>query len=215
MIAQYFIYGGIMGPLCECGCGEHLPVGSTRNFKRGHKTRLELLGSPKPPVPEEDNGWTVVNPLGPEIPQAYRDAAAEAGPGDPSPAYSEAKQDKPRIHVTPRIRKDIEGKLAFWLSLPAQALMPLDPICYGAMAENAGDIAVALTPIICQSPEIVEWLTKSGNFKLWADLAMACWPVLQVMIAHHVMKTIGDKKVTGPSQNGHAQMPDISQYKAA
>ena len=36
------------GPLCNCGCGERLPAGSTRNYKRNHKPNGKPVNQRRP-----------------------------------------------------------------------------------------------------------------------------------------------------------------------
>lgn len=190
-----------MGPVCLCGCGESLPEGSTRAFKRGHKDRATDpdSGFTETPLPEpgEDNefateGW----PLNLSI-----DDAALMTPDDPEPRDTgEVKPPRPKMKITPSVRKDVQGKMTFALALGGQVWIMADPICGTAFVENTENIAAKLTPIICQSPDVVKWLTKSSNFILYVDLFMALWPVLQLVFAHHIAKSLELKSEFANSQ---------------
>lgn len=102
----------------------------------------------------------------------------------------EPKPDQPPVKVTAAVRRDIEGKVAFWLLIPAEPWMRVDPYCGQAYADNLENIAVKMTPLLCQSPAIVRWFGKSTTFIQVTELAMACRPVAEAIIAHHVTKRI-------------------------
>jgi hypothetical protein len=184
------------GPICNCGCGESLPEGSTRQFKRGHKARMDNpdTGFVETPNESEPSALTI-------------DQAAELTPDDPEPKDTQADKVKTHIRITPSIRRDVEGKLAFAMALGGQVWIMADPYCGTAFVDNTENIAKKLTPIICQSPDVVKWLTKSSNFILYIDLFMALWPVLQMVFAHHIAKSIADN-----TTNGQAAQTDPNQY---
>jgi hypothetical protein len=178
---------------CQCGCGEFLPEGSTRQFKRGHKT--------SPGHPED--GFN-------EIPTdrvLTIDDAAESTPDDPEPREQE---NRPRVShlVTAAMRRDIEGKLALGFGLIGQSWMMIDPLCGKMLIDTGPDMAKAYTPLLCQSPEVVKWLTRSGQWMLWVNAVMATAPLLQMIFAHHLARTIRVERVMSP--NGYA--PAESEY---
>lgn len=179
------------GPPCQDGCGEYLPIGSTRKYKRGHA-----------PVDGER----------PERPSKLSlDEAALLTPNDGDPP--DQADSKPVIRITKRIRDDIEGKLGMIYGFMAMTLSAKDPICGQALADNAEAIVPKLVPFICKSPELVKWFTKGGGYMAWFELAMVCWPVIQVVIAHHLTHSIGRAE-----QNGRAPNPttavSFDQYRA-
>jgi hypothetical protein len=160
-----------------------LAEGSTREYKRGHKS------NPVPPEPDEftETGIEDMPPGALTI-----DDIAMMTPDDPEPAQdTPAVKVRSAIKVTAAVRRDIEGKLAFALGLSGQMVVMVDPICGGAFLDNADNVAKKLTPIMCQSPEVVRWFTRSGTFILWIDLMVALWPVLTVIFAHHIAKSVG------------------------
>ncbi|HEX8763006.1 MAG TPA: hypothetical protein VF733_04600, partial [Candidatus Saccharimonadales bacterium] len=87
-----------------------------------------------------------------------------------------------------RVMKDIEGKLAFMLGTTASLVNVIDPVCGGAFVNQTPEIAKRLTPIISQSPGIVDWFGKTSNIMLYINLAMACWPVLAAVWTHHISR---------------------------
>jgi hypothetical protein len=122
---------------------------------------------------------------------------------DPEPAHlvrgrrtrgprraSTPKVTEPDIKVTKAVRDDITGKLAFWLSIPAEPWLRVDPYCGQAYAGQVDEIAVKMAPLICLSPDMVRWFAKSSTFIMWTELGIAVRPVVEAIIAHHVTKRI-------------------------
>jgi hypothetical protein len=160
-------------------------------------------------------------------PPATLDEARERAGRDPEPAHLTGarrprghRQRKPpsddpatTIKITKAIRDDITGKVAFWLMLPAEPWMRVDPYCGGAYADNIDQIAVKLAPILCLSPQIVQWFTKSSVFFMWTELLMACRPVAEAVIAHHVTRRITIGSQGEPVENPRGGM-DFSAYSS-
>jgi len=180
--------GEQFGPECQCGCGEYLPYGSTRNFKRGHKenprnpSRMNnpALSPDMQEVFDPDSNWMTLSD------------AATSIPNDPDPP--EAKENKQPIRVTKRVRDDIEGKLAMMFAMVAMLWETKDPVCAPALADSAPAISAKLVPIICKSPEMVRWFTKGGNYTAWLDLMMVLVPFGKVVVSHHVTHSVTDAK---------------------
>lgn len=175
----------LLGPLCACECGEHLPYGSTRQFKRGHKDRprgrnTAQLSPEMTEAFDPDSNWMTLSD------------AATSIPNDPDPP--EAKEAKQQIRVTKRVRDDIEGKLAMMFAMVAMLWETKDAICAPALADNAPEISAKLVPIICKSPEMVRWFTKGGNYTAWLDLMMVLVPFGKVVFAHHITHSTGTPK---------------------
>lgn len=129
----------------------------------------------------------------------------------------EPKPDQPPVKVTAAVRRDIEGKVAFWLLIPAEPWMRVDPYCGQAYADNLENIAVKMTPLLCQSPAIVRWFGKSTTFIQVTELAMACRPVAEAVIAHHVTKRIVLDSLGQPVEvaNGGMDFAPYSRQPAA
>lgn len=180
-----------MANICACGCGESLPEGSTRQYKRGHKDRANN--------PVADSGFTE-SPLDGETENELFTIADAAGvtPNDPEPA-NDTPEFKPKtvVKVTAAVRRDVEGMLAFTFGMSGQMWQMIDPVCGTVMLENGPNLAKKYTPIICQSPSAVKFLTKSGKFALYLDAAVATWPLVQVIVAHHVSKSVAMESPNG------------------
>jgi hypothetical protein len=182
--------------VCQCGCGELLPEGSARQYKRGHKARVE---NPDTVFTEETTDT--------EAPYTLDDAARETPDDAPPKDQPEFKPPKPKIRVTAATRRDIEGKIAFGLLMTGQMWAMTDPVCGNAFLEVSADTARDLTPILCQSPEIVRFLTKTGSYMLWVKLFMTLAPVFQVVFMHHIAKRVGMDYIP----NGYTPNPE-SEY---
>ena len=195
-----------VGPLCECGCGERLPIGSTRKYKRGHKAeanrqladqmeangvfdgynfRTELPYNAEPiyvpgidPI-DDIGGWETI-----------QDAARDT-PDDPEGNLwtKESLNDLPQFkefRIPRGVARDVEGKVAFLLMTTGSTIGLVDDVCGNAILENTPKIAKALTPVLCQSPGVVAWFTKTSNFMLYINLAMALAPVVMAVASHHL-----------------------------
>ena len=186
--------GALTGPECQCGCGEYLPPGSTRQYKKRHspKYRSEYgnyQGSNNGGRPHT-SGPTLAEVADPDSDWLTLADAASSTPNDPDPP--EAHEQRPHIRVTKRVRDDIEGKVAMMVMMSAMLLSTKDAICGKALEDNGPNIAAKFVPIICKSPELVRWFTKGGNYTAWLDLVMALWPVLTVAFSHHVSHSVTD-----------------------
>jgi hypothetical protein len=175
---------------------------------------------------DEDMGYIQVIGLADEAPPATLEEARERAGRDPEPGHLTGTtrrrgQRKPRSpaneqpapKVTKAIRDDITGKVAFWLMLPAEPWMRVDPYCGGAYADSIDQIAVKLAPILCLSPQVVQWFTKSSVFFMWTELLMACRPVAEAVIAHHVTRRITIDSQGEPVENPRGGM-DFSAYSS-
>jgi hypothetical protein len=139
------------------------------------------------------------------------DDARDRGVRDPEPAHA-GKTDGPpgraEVRVTQAVRRDIEGKLAFWLALFGDAWNMLDPYCAGVFAQNVDELARKATPLICQSPDAVRLFTKSATWVLWTELGIAAKPVLMAIVAHHITRSAGRQA----AETGETVASDWSAY---
>ena len=212
-----------IGPECKCGCGEYLPIGSNREYKRGHKARVnrELAdriesgngvfdgynfqyGAPYNTEPIDPDAFMAAPDTGWESIQH----AADNIPNDPDGAvWADANQFQFQPTLPKKLLGDIEGKIAFMLSTTGMAVGIPDPTCGNAILENTPQIAKALTPIICQSPGVVAWFQKTSNVMLYVNLAMACAPVIVAVMNHHL-----PSKTTETPVNGNMDIPVDPNY---
>jgi len=218
-----------VGPLCECGCGEHLPIGSTRKYKRGHKERVNreladqieangVFDGYQFRMPNLPYNSEPINPfqLNDPTPESWENAgwetvqdAARDIPDDPDNAnlWENLNEFQPptfEFRVPKNVVKDVEGKVAFMLMTTSTAIGLVDDVCGNSILENTPKIAKALTPILCQSPGVVQWFTKTSNIMLWANLAMALAPVVMTIASHHLPGGQKDQEFT--VQNGNVDI---------
>jgi hypothetical protein len=211
---------------CACGCGTLV----AKTWARGHSARgyAKVQTLPPPDAPDEafeDLG--VINPFdlfpagGVSFPaEDWEPPPLEQEKLEPEPEPAHARKDWRRPsgggkkspgrapRLTQAIRGDINGKISFALEIPGRVWAARDPVCGGTFVQQRGEIADALTEIVCQSPDLVAWFTgPGGSFMLYLNLAAACWPVATVALAHHVYHTLDE---TPPD----SQQPDYSRYAA-
>lgn len=178
---------------CECGCGE-LTFGV---YKRGH--RRNPPGKPTEPADDGGEPWE---------PITINDAA-DMTPDDPGPPDMESPRlSTAPLRITKRVRDDVQGKLAFMLTMVGSLASITDPVCGGAFLDNADNVAAKMTPLICKSPDLVAKLTKSGDAMLYVDLLWAFWPILGTAAAHHL------KSRKQPEFDGTMPPMDQSMYTA-
>lgn len=156
---------------CACGCGE-LTFGE---YKRGHRKN-----PPGIQTEPDANGGEPWEPI------SLNDAA-DMTPDDPSPPDMESPRiSTAPLRITKRVREDVQGKLAFILTMVGSLASITDPVCGGAFLENADNVAAKMTPLICKSPDMVAKLTKTGDAMLYVDLLWAFWPILGTIAEHHL-----------------------------
>lgn len=187
------------------------------------------IDGPRPlPGPDELDDLPP-EPFGPTIDvdaDPPQDSAAPAGPGPgasplpgpgpdepPKHAGREWRQSGPRKQrgkaapkITVGLHNDIAAKISLMLEVPGQVWAARDPVCGGTFVQQRPDIATALTDIVCESADLVAFFTgPAGGFMRWLNLAVACYPVASVMMAHHVYHSI---------EGGEVEQPNYEQYAA-
>ncbi len=145
-------------------------------------------------------------------PLDYERAASDT-PDDPDPARMPGAPPPGPVVVTAAVRKDIEGKLAFWAGLGIDIWNMADPYCAGVAADNVDKMARNAAPLVCQSPQLVEFFSRASGFMLWTKFGMSCKPVIAAVIAHHVTKRV--QLVRAPDGQEQPQEADWSAYTAA
>ena len=155
-------------------------------------------------LPDDDDGGQLGAPASLDEARARAgldpDAAHLRGRGRRRPDRA-APEDKPPVKVTAAVRRDIAGKMAFWLSIPAEPWIRIDPYCGQAYADSIDQIALKAAPVMCLSPDVVRWFAKSSTFLMVTELMMACRPPVEAIIAHHITRRITlDEKGTAIEQ---------------
>lgn len=182
------------------------------------------------PSPEEawaaDDAWDDMGLIEPEsvpepppgpqryeaVPDAPQAPTVDSGPAHAGKDWRKGTRDAPRggkgapRKITVTVRTDIAAKISLVLEVPGRVWQARDPVCGSAFIEQRPAIADALTEIVCGSPDLVAWFTGSGGqFMLWFNLVMACWPVAMTVTAHHVYHTIDERQdMTQPDYQDYA-----------
>lgn len=218
---------------CRCGCGN--PVAAGKQWIRGHNMRAAAAPGPSRNDPDTDAaygpgyepppGFGTFTIAGPpqewweqeaagfdDGPLTYDQAAAGIA-DDPEPARlppGGSPGDPPP--VTRAVLRDVSGKSLFWLLMGIELWGIADPYCAQVAADAAPKIAVKAAPVLCGSPQIVQFFTRATTFMKWTELGMACKPVVVAVIAHHVTRSV---TVTRTAAGPVAQEADWSRYSAA
>ena len=190
---------------------------------------MRLLPDPDDDLDEYDDIGVLIpdagaepEPAGPAGPRRYEAVPDTPEPvtADPGPAHARKdwRKSAPKpggrsrpgpVRVTAGVRNDINGKISFALEIPGRIWQARDPVCGGTFVEQREAIADALTGIVCQSADLIEFFTGTGAaFMLYLNLAAAAWPVVTVIMAHHVYHTIGEPEAPD------MQAPDYGRYAA-
>lgn len=134
---------------------------------------------------------------------------------DPEPAHARKEWRRPgkdtrtpRVtRVTAGIRKDVNAKISFAVTVPGSIWAARDPLCGGVFMEQAPEISDALTDIVCDSPDLIAFFTGPGGaFMRYLSLGAALMPVVQVIMAHHVYHSIDEQPpdMTQPAYQPYA-----------
>lgn len=143
----------------------------------------------------------------PEFAQDPAPVRPKAGAASTPPA-----PPKKAAKIPDSVRRDIRAKISLLLMFPAGWAARRDPLCGAELQEQLPDIATALADIACDSPDVVQFFTSAGGgYIKWLNLAIACQPVAEVFVKHHVTHTIGLGEDGAPAEY---VPPDMSAYHA-
>jgi hypothetical protein len=166
--------------------------------------REQLAGGAPPPAPPAGDGGQGADDLGHDPPPAplRRDGAKRSSSSSSSP---------PR--TTAAVRREINATISLPLEVIGQAWAIRDPYCGGRFLETRPAQAAAYTDLICQSQQWVDFFTgPAGGFMVYFKVGAAVWPVVEMLIAHHVTHAVGEPP---GHPNGQAPAPDdLSRYVA-
>ncbi len=159
-------------------------------------------------LPGEDDDLGDLGDLGFTLP---------AGPAEPEPIPPDEPpgkittartRGKPARKPAAAVRADIGAKIGLMLEVPGRVWQARDPMCGGAFVAQRPAISGALTELVLQSPDLIEWfMGAGGGFMLWLNLMAACAPVAQTVWAHHVVHSIEPPPAD-------AQQADYARYAA-
>jgi hypothetical protein len=188
-----------------------------------------------------DNGWVL--PDGGRLPAEVHNAydIAHAGPSIPGSGDDEfvALPDDPpglpadpepvrapkngggkagrskAAKVTDAAKRDMRGKVALMLTMPAAVFARRDEVCGAVLLAQVPEITDALVDILADSPDVVAFFTAGGGqYMKWIALATALEPVITIGWQHHVMSR--NMQGGGPDLGftGDTVPPDMDRYHA-
>jgi len=202
---------------CACGCGAPIKAGSNWKYKRGHKSNPPGGVTVLDRSVDVDFDALATGVELEDLENSYLAEMSDTIPDDPAPADADADDEEPQyskdvpVKVTKRVRDDVEGKVAMFLTMLGGGLSMVDPICGTAVLENTPPIAEKLTPILCKSPAIVKYFRSTTGFLLWAELGMACFPLGKAIAQHHLF---GPQPGPVPGVDFDAQAPQQADFAA-
>jgi hypothetical protein len=110
---------------------------------------------------------------------------------DPAPNSGKSGNTKPRRGRPPNsarkpaLEKELTDELTMFIQLASAPLILRDPVCAGAVQENAGEIAAATAAILIDHKRAVAFLQSGGSMMKYIKLVMALSPVVLTVRAHH------------------------------
>jgi hypothetical protein len=147
---------------------------------------------------------------GPELGGQDGELTADAPPADLRDQAARAPGRGPVPTVKAAVRRDILAKVSMPLETGAQIWKARDPVCGGRAVEVRPATADALTDIICQSPDLIDFFTgPAGGFMVYLKLGAALWPLAEVVMANHVFG-----HGHGQAAEQQRQPQDLSRYAA-
>lgn len=163
------------------------------------------------PEPLAEPAWPIddAGAPAPEGPGITRDPVSSIGAMTEQAAKASAAVSK-KVTVTAAVKKDIAGKLAFLMTIPAMMWSVSDPYCGGEFQQTIPPLSAALADIVTDSPDLVTWFTSGGGYMKWLTTITLLQPTLTMMWKHHVSHSIGDDD-DAATDGGHY---DASQYPA-
>ncbi len=115
-------------------------------------------------------------------------------PPDPAPVNRRSSGPVvPKTYgkVTPAMKKRIAAELEVYIELLAMPVMMRDQHCGGAIHDNAGKVADAISQILARYPDVAHKFVTTGVFADGLKLALALKPIGEAIWEHHVVKTEG------------------------
>lgn len=112
-------------------------------------------------------------------------------PPDPPAARRTVKAPrKTAPKPTKAVQNQVADALTMMITLPAGILAFRDPICGGAILDQADDVVAKLVPIVCRNPAMLRWFTEGAGYMDFFALAAAVAPIAKTIWAHHVSHTL-------------------------
>jgi hypothetical protein len=126
-----------------------------------------------------------------EIPDSVPPEWAGLTP-DPAPVPRKGTEPLvPKVYakITPALKKRISSELEVYIELMAMPIVMRDPVCGGAIHEQAKPMADAIAQILSRHPEIASKFLATGMIGDWLKLLAAVQPIASAVWAHHITST--------------------------
>lgn len=108
---------------------------------------------------------------------------------DPAPAGRRSADPLvPKTYgkVTPALKKRIAAEIQAYVEFAAMPVIMRDPVCGGAVHEQAKPIADSIATILARYPEIAHKFLATGVLGDWLKFGLAMQPVLAAVWSHHI-----------------------------
>jgi hypothetical protein len=122
---------------------------------------------------------------------------------DPAPKRSRKAPKAEAPKVTAAAKREARETLEALVELPVTLWARRDPTCAAVAAEQQGEIVDAFMALVVKRPAWLAALTDLGNSGDWIRMIKALYPVVMVVIAHHVSRTIGDQEGAEDDLSGY------------
>jgi hypothetical protein len=147
-----------------------------------------------------------------------RDDLRDAEPAHGSDGWARETARIAAPRVTAAMRRDIAAKIAIPFTVSGAIWEARDPLCGGAFNAQRSALAADLAALACDSPWWVQFFTgPAGGYMRYIQLAADVWPVVEMILAHHVLHRVGQPPAGGQGPADATTpppAPDFGRYPA-
>ena len=124
-----------------------------------------------------------------KIPEEMVDEfASDPPPAEPKGTKAPRRPTAPRASAT--LKKRVSAELEAYAKMVALGWAMRDGHCGTVMNDQAKAIADSTAELLARNPALCERIFAAGVLGDWAKAAMAWYPVVQAIWAHHFAKTV-------------------------
>lgn len=145
-----------------------------------------------------------------EIPDQIPSDWTEGFTPDPVPAPrrgSDPLAPKTYGRVTATMQKKIAEQISMYIDLLAMPLAVRDPLCGGALSDQAEALGKAFAKILAKYPEAAHKMLAGGVLGDWLAVLMAAQPIATAVWSHHIAKTTGQEGI-----DDGADLAELNEY---
>lgn len=131
-----------------------------------------------------------------QIPQEWAEEyVQDPPPGAPGkPARRKIVTTVTSGAVTPAMRRRIAGEIEAYIEILAMPLILRDPVCGGALHEQAKPSADALAGILARYPDLAHKFLATGLFGDCVKVGLALKPFVVAVYMHHIVKRVDEEE---------------------